>query len=121
MRRAAAAAWLRRQAQTRIVNYQLVFQFRGDSTELLDNINALETELIDSLGERGRVDGHDIKSGKVNLFINTQDPASAFRRSKPSLERRELLNTVTVAHRLEGGAKFTVLWPLKSRRRFGLA
>jgi hypothetical protein len=40
---------------------------------------------------------------------------------KPVLQQRELLLRVTAAHRLVGGHQFTVLWPLRSRRKFTLA
>jgi hypothetical protein len=55
------------------------------------------------------------------VFVLTADPASTFRRSKPALESLQLLERVVAAYRLEGGVRFTVLWPLKYGRKFTLA
>jgi hypothetical protein len=76
--------------------------------------------LIEALGDRGESDGHDLGSGQVNFFLLTADPASAFRRAKPVLERLGLLSNVTAAHRLVAGHQFTIIWPLRPLRRFSL-
>jgi hypothetical protein len=102
------------------VNYQLVLRFRKASANT-DDIHALELALAKSLGDTAHLDGHDTGVRDVDLFIVTSDPASTFRRSKPALERLQLLERVTAAYRLEGGVRFTVVWPLGYGRKFTLS
>src|SRR5438093_4411286 len=86
-------------------------QFRGDSLDDFDAMVALEEELIEQLGDSADVDGHDVGSGETNIFIFTSDPAATFRRARPVLERRQQLQSVTVAYREGEGEQFTVIWP----------
>lgn len=102
------------------MNYQLVLRFRKASAST-DDIHALELALAESLGDTAHLDGHDVGARDVDLFIVTPDPASTFRRSKPALEGLQLLDRVTAAYRLEGGSRFTVVWPLGYGRRFTLS
>ena len=102
------------------MQYQLVLQFSRASLASEDFFAALETELGEALGDAAQIDGHDISARSINLFVLTADPVSSFRRAKPVLQQRELLEKVTAAHRLAGGARFTVLWPLRSLRKFKL-
>jgi hypothetical protein len=102
------------------MQYQLVYRFRKSSLERPDVIQSLERALAESLGDAVQLDGHDIGPREVNLFLMTSDPVAAFRRSKPDLERLALLDKVTAAHRVEGGARFTVIWPLGYGRKFNL-
>lgn len=85
-----------------------------------DDIRSLEHHLSELLGDGATLDGYDTGARDVNLFIMTADPASTFRRSKPILEQLSLLDKATAAYRLEGGSRFTVLWPLKYGRKFSL-
>jgi hypothetical protein len=105
--------WLRR-----TMNYQFVLQFRGDSREDLEATIALEDELIEELGDSADVDGHDVGSGETNIFIFTSDPATTFRLTKPVLERRQQLRSVTAAYRKVNGEHFTVIWPEGSGEEF---
>ena len=61
-------------------DYQLVLQFCGDSLQDLDELIALEDELIEQLGDSADVDGHDVGSGETNIFIFTSDPKQTFER-----------------------------------------
>jgi hypothetical protein len=102
------------------VNSQLVLRFRKASvTE--DVVRALEAALAETLGETAHLDGHDTGLRTIDLFIVTTDPAGTFRRSKPALEKLQLLERVVAAHRVEGGSRFTVVWPLGYGRKFTLA
>jgi hypothetical protein len=102
------------------MDYQLVFQFRGDSLADYDAMIALEDELIAELGDSADVDGHDVGSGETNIFIFTSDPAATFDRARPALDRRQQLQTVTAAYRKVGGERYTVIWPEGSRVEFSL-
>ena len=95
----------------RLLVYQLVLQFRGDSLADYDAMVALETELIAELADSAKVDGHDVGSGETNIFIFTADPVRTFRQAMVVLERKRCLGAVTAAHRPALGEEYTVIWP----------
>ena len=101
------------------MNFQLVLRF-PKTTASADTLRALELALTEDLAGTAELDGHDTGARNVDLFIVTADPKSTFRRSKPALERLQLLDRVVAAHRIEGGSRFTVAWPLGYGRRFTL-
>ncbi|HNV83769.1 MAG TPA: hypothetical protein PKI87_05865 [Arenimonas sp.] len=102
------------------MQYQLILRFRKVSIDHPTEIQSLERALTDLLGDSATLDGYDTGAREINLFIMTPEPASTFRRSKPVLEQLSLLDKVTAAYRLEGGVRFTVIWPLKYSRKFNL-
>ena len=102
------------------MQYQLILRFRKVSIDHPTEIQSLERALTDLLGDSATLDGYDTGAREINLFIMTPEPASTFRRSKPVLEQLSLLDKVTAAYRLEGGVRFTVIWPLKYSRKFHL-
>jgi hypothetical protein len=102
------------------MDYQLVFQFRGDTLADYDAMIALEDELIAELRDSADVDGHDSGSGETNIFIFTSDPAATFDRARPVLDRRQCLQSVTAAFRQVDGESYTVIWPAGSRAEFSL-
>ena len=101
--------------------YQLVLQFRGDSLDDYDAMMALEDDLIAEFHGLAKVDGHDMGSGEVNIFILTNDPHAAFQRAKALLERRGSLHQGTAAYRPIDGDDYTVLWPEGSKQEFRVA
>lgn len=102
------------------MQYQLILRFRKASLENAEQIVALEKALAEPLRGSATLDGHDIGARNIDLFILSADPASSFRRSKLALEALGLLDKVVAAYRLEGGARFTVVWPLGYGRKFTL-
>lgn len=102
------------------MNHQLILRFRKASLDRADAVQVLEAELASVLGDSARVDGLDTGRRELDLFIETSDPATSFRRCKPALEKMLLLERVVVAHRPEGGARFTVIWPRGYGRKFTL-
>ena len=102
------------------MQYQLVLRFRREALKSAADIDAVEHALAEALAGSARVDGHDASPRFIDVFVLTADPGSTFRRSKPALESLQLLERVVAAYRLEGGARFTVLWPLKYGRKFSL-
>lgn len=102
------------------MQYQLILRFRKISIDYPAAVQTLERELGELLGDSAQLDGYDTGAREVNLFIMTPEPASTFRRCKPVLEQLSLLDKVTAAFRLEGGVRFTVIWPLKYGRKFKL-
>jgi hypothetical protein len=102
------------------MRYQLVLQFRGDSLADYDVMVALEDELIVELADAD-VDGHDIRSGEINIFIFTSDPARTFQEARPVLARRQCLHSVTAAYRHRAGEDYTVIWPEGFTQEFRVA
>ena len=103
------------------MQYQLVLRFRKASFGNPEDIDTLERALADALGDTAQLDGHDTGARDIDLFISSTDPASTFRRSKPALQNLLVLDRVIAAYRLEGGARFTVVWPLGYGRKFTLS
>ena len=71
----------------------------------------LETMIIDSIGQRGTVDGHDIGCGEMNVFIYTNDPAETLRFIQNTLGTRDFAPTMKAAFREVESDEFTVLYP----------
>jgi len=103
------------------MKYQLALQFPGRSVADYDTMVALENALIAALGEAAEVDGHDVGSDAMNLFIFTDDPAATFEQVKPLLERQEQLEWVTAAYREVSADRYTVIWPPDWRKEFRIA
>jgi hypothetical protein len=103
------------------MEYQLVLQFQGDGLSDYDALIGLEDELIDALGDDADVDGHDIGSGEVNIFIFTSEPEVTFQRASFILKRLGLLSKVVAAHRSAEADDFTVIWPSGASQDFSLA
>lgn len=64
------------------MQYQLVLQW---PTSLLRNYRlliSLEEAVIAGIADLGMVDGHDMGSGEMNIFIFTEQPGRAFERIK---------------------------------------
>lgn len=61
----------------RAIQYQLVLQMPAISSAL-DDLVAFEDEVEKLLGDAGIVDGHDLVSGEMNIFVLTDDPVGAF-------------------------------------------
>ncbi|WP_166212207.1 hypothetical protein [Cognatiluteimonas telluris] len=102
------------------MDYQLVIKFRRKSLADDDAVAAIQDELRQALGDSAALDGYDLDAREINLFVVTPDPKHSFRRLKAVLEGRDMLQGVSAAFRLVGGAQFTSLWPLRTTRKFRL-
>jgi hypothetical protein len=90
------------------MKYQLVIQF---SEELgIDLIEALEDKLSMVLMD-AEVDGHDIGSNEVNIFIYTNNPKDTFEIVKFFLKDNDMLEKVKVAYREISKDFYICLWP----------
>ncbi|MET3109500.1 hypothetical protein AAKU58_004357 [Oxalobacteraceae bacterium GrIS 1.18] len=103
------------------MTYQLVFQFKGDSLADFDMMVSVEEKMNDQIGNLGEVDGHDIGSGEVNIFVITKDPMAAFLQMKSVLENLNLLSTVSIAYGEIESDSFAVVWPENSKQEFSVA
>lgn len=102
------------------MDYQLVIKFWRASLSDEAFLSTIEPELQAALGKSGQLDGYDVSPKEINLFILTDDPRPTFRRAKDLLEQRGLLQGVSAGYRLQGGAQFTSIWPLRTTRKFRL-
>jgi hypothetical protein len=60
------------------MKYQLVLQFQAESVQEFDELAVLEDLLVENLPSHSVVDGHDIGSGELNIFILTDQPKESF-------------------------------------------
>jgi hypothetical protein len=102
------------------MDYQLVIKFWRKSLEDEAFLSTIQSELRGVLGDAVELDGYDVSAKEVNLFVVTPDPRHSFRRIKAVLESRGIMQGVSAAFRLVGGAHFTPIWPLRATRKFKL-
>ena len=109
-----------RRAYNRTMDYQLVIKFWRKSLADEAFLATIESELKAVLGDAVVLEGYDVSAKEINLFMVTADPKPTFRRVRDVLERLGVVNGVSAAFRLVGGARFTSVWPLRSTRKFTL-
>lgn len=102
------------------MDYQLVIKFWRKSLADEAFLATLESDLGKALGSAVALEGYDVSAKEINLFMLTADPRQAFRRSRDVLERLGVEKGISAAYRLQGGAKFTSVWPLRATRKFTL-
>lgn len=91
---------------------QLVLQFA--TAEELDSYGRLihfEDALIYLLGRSAKVDGHDLGSGEMNIFIITEDPVSTFALVQQTDPSTRPSQEMKAAYRPIDGEDFVCLWP----------
>ena len=91
--------------------YQLVFQLRGSAQLDFEEMIGIEKELTSAVGDLGRVDGHDMGQGQMNIFVETTSPILLFERVRllPSVARA--MQRLKVAFRPVDGEDYEVLHP----------
>lgn len=102
------------------MEYQLVIKLWRNSLADEAFLASLQEQLKQALGDSVQLEGHDVSAKEVNLFMLTADPRRAFRKAKDVLGSLGVENGVSAAFRLNGGAQFTSIWPLRSMRKFRL-
>jgi hypothetical protein len=102
------------------MDYQLVIKFWRKSLEDETFLTTIQSDLKAVLGDAAELDGYDVSDKEINLFVLTPDPKRSFRRIKTVLDSRGIVQGVSAAFRLVGGARFTSIWPLRSSRKFKL-
>ena len=93
------------------MDYQLVIKFWRKSLDSEAFLETVEAELGKVLGATASLDGYDVSPKEINLFVLTTDPRHSFRRIKDVLETLGVVQGVSAAYRLVGGASFTSVWP----------
>ena len=93
------------------MKYQLVIQFSASSIKDFDALVEVEDILIENLDDGSDLDGHDVGSGEMNIFIHTDDPLITFRSIKSAIGSRDLWDDARIAYRELSGHNYTVIWP----------
>jgi hypothetical protein len=91
--------------------HQLVLQFPAGSVADYNALVALEDALIDGLGDRADVDGHDLAQGEMNVFIWTEDASRTLELVQKLLAGDQLLSALAAGYRDEDADVYTPLWP----------
>ena len=102
------------------MDHQLVIKFWRASLQDEDFLAPIQNEFREVLGEAAVLDGYDVSAKEINLFVITADPKHSFRRMNTVLQKRGIVQGVSAASRLVGGARFTSHWPLRATRKFTL-
>jgi hypothetical protein len=91
---------------------QLVLQWSSNDISEYNRLLLIEKIIVESLPDNCEVDGHDIGSGEMNVFILTERPKYVFDQLKSVLESEHLLIGVRAAYREDDDSSdYTVLWP----------
>lgn len=102
------------------MDYQLVIKFWRKSLADEAFLAVIEGKLKEALGDAVELDGYDVSPKEINLFMLASDPRHSFRRAKDVLERLGVVNGISAAFRVAGGASFTSIWPVRATRKFKL-
>lgn len=93
------------------MKYQLVIQLPEETYGDLDWIADLEDHLDSSIVD-AEVDGHDIGSGEVNIFIHANNVINIYKIVKSVLEVNGVeLDNIKIAYREIDQNDYTPLWP----------
>lgn len=102
------------------MKYQLVIQWPATSIKDYDAMVNVEDMLIERLTGLHEIDGHDVGSGEVNIFILTSDYEKAFDEVEAVLKDHSLWVDARVAYREIDKSEYTVLRP-KGLNEFNVA
>jgi hypothetical protein len=91
--------------------YMLVLQWSASEVSDYDALIAIEDSLEASITGGAVVDGHDMGSGEMNIFVETNDPTSTFREAEAALGSSPLWTGVRAAFREVGGEEYKIIWP----------
>ena len=90
---------------------ELVLQLPASSIKDYDAMIELEDQIIASLGNLGKVSGHDMGVGEMNIFVRTDHPKLAFEKIKLLLGTQDFMPDLKAAYRDVGKDNYTVLYP----------
>jgi hypothetical protein len=90
---------------------ELVLQLPASSIKDYDAMIELEDRIIAGLGNLGKVSGHDMGVGEMNIFVRTDHPKLAFEKIKLLLGTHDFMPELKAAYRDVGKDNYTVLYP----------
>jgi hypothetical protein len=92
-------------------SHQLILQLPGSSIRDYDAMIKLENCIIDGLENLGEVDGHDMGSGEMNIFVHTDNPKLAFEKIKSLIGIKDFMPELKAAFRNVSEDNYTILYP----------
>lgn len=93
------------------MKYQLVIHVPVNTPVEYEATLEVESRLIENLPEAHMIDGHDVGSGTMNIFVHTNSPKQAFAEIKEIIGNSDLWMRLRIAYRRLSGDKYTILWP----------
>jgi hypothetical protein len=93
------------------VKYMLVLQWAGSSISDYDALIKCEEALEPRLTGKAAVDGHDMGSGEMNIFVETNDPVKTFAEVEATMRLSSLWAGMRAAYREIDGDEYIVVWP----------
>ena len=94
-----------------LVKYMLVLQWAGSSMSDYDALIKSEEALKSTLTGGATVDGHDMGSGEMNIFVETNDPVKTFAEVEAAMRLSSLWTEMRAAYREIDGGEYKVVWP----------
>jgi hypothetical protein len=94
-----------------------VLQFAPWDSARFDDLIALEEKLIDAVGTRATVDGHDAGSGEANIFVLTDHPAEVLRDCLPVVQH-SAFPIFAAGYRSLDADSYQRVWPRGDRSPF---
>ncbi|TZF90709.1 hypothetical protein [Cognatilysobacter lacus] len=102
------------------MEYQLIIKLWRKSLADEGFVASVEDLFKEALGASVELEGYDVSAKEINFFMLTADPRVTFRRARDVLEKLGVVNGLSAAYRLNGGAQLTSIWPLRAMRKFKL-
>lgn len=94
------------------MEYLLVLQLPTSSSPgEYDLLIFLEEAIKEKIEDSATVDGHDIGSGEMNIFLFTENPKLAFERIKTIPSVAKHMSVMKVGYREVGEDEYTPLYP----------
>jgi hypothetical protein len=94
------------------MEYLLVLQLPSSSSlGEYDLLISLEESIREGIGDFATVDGHDIGSGEMNIFLFTENPKLAFERIRTIPSVASHMSNLRVGYREVGEDEYTPLYP----------
>ena len=90
---------------------ELVLQFPSSSIKDYDALIELEDRISAGFGNLGKVSGHDMGVGEMNIFVRTNHPKLAFDKFKLLLGTQDFMPQLKAAYRDVGKDNSTILHP----------
>ncbi|MGI1679860.1 MAG: hypothetical protein K6L75_14050 [Cellvibrionaceae bacterium] len=102
------------------MNFVLVIQFPENYFESHEDVISFEEKLIALMSGSCEVDGHDIGSGTVNFFVNTNSPLNTHKIFRKYLGTNKVEKNLRISYRAVNGDSYTNLWPYRDPRPFAV-
>jgi hypothetical protein len=92
-----------------LMRYQLVLQFRANTSDDFCRLVVLEEKLIQELGRRWTVT--TLGLSEFNIFVLTDEPAMIFDKAHRVVREEGLQHRMRATFRESTGERYVILWP----------